>query len=231
MAALSVGRADDRQIAMTDAEDVAARLTGAVEGAVHPWELARSSGYEVRVGPPRMPAILLGHTIVVPRHRAERRAFAVMHELAHATLRRLGEPDDEHLVDAVACAALIPRASVIAVVREHGADLRRLKERHPFASYEAIARRLSQLGLGASVVHDVGPRGLVTKRIGSFTLDPHARSLLRIARNEDRDVADRATRAYGLRDGRWSRVIIVRDAPSRPVTARQAPRPAAASRR
>jgi hypothetical protein len=196
---------------MTDVEDVAARIFEAADGVVHPWELARLNGYEVRVGPPRLPAMLLGRTIIVPRHRTERRAFSVMHELAHALLRSIGEPDDERLVDEVACASLMPRPSMLAVVRDHGVDLRALKEAHPFASHEALARRVKQLELGSAVVHDVGPRGRITKRIGAFTLDPHARTLLRIARNDNVDVADRGVRAYQVRDGAWSRVIVIRE--------------------
>jgi len=195
-----------------DVEDVAERLLDAaeMEGPTHPWRVAVRFGFDVRIGLPRMPATVLGRVIVVPDHRVERRGFAVLHELAHVALRTMRVRDTEARVDAVASAVLLPRASFTRDVARLGSDVHALKVVHPFASHEAIARRLVQLGLAAVTVHDRGPRGVRCRRVGARRTPPTLeRALVLEAHASGEVVGPPEVRAYPVRDGAWSRVIVV----------------------
>ncbi|MBK8260191.1 MAG: ImmA/IrrE family metallo-endopeptidase [Nannocystis sp.] len=197
---------------MVDVEGLASEMLESVEMGcpVHPWTMAARAGYVVRVGPARYPAMTLGPTIVVPDHRDERRAFAVLHELAHATLRNAGLPDPETTVDLVASAALLPRAAFLRDVERTGGNLHALKRLHPHASYEAIARRLVAVCGGAVTVHDVGPRGHRSRTAGApRRLGALARSLVLEAHHGGEVVGPDEARAYPIKDGAWSRVVLV----------------------
>lgn len=190
---------------------MAGRMLEAVEmvAPVHPWVMAARAGYRVRMGPSRLPAMTLGPTIVVPEHREERRAFAVLHELAHAALRNAGHADPEELVDALASAVLLPRATFARDIDETGGDLAALKARHPFASYEAIGRRVVALRGGALVVDDIGPMGRRVRTTGRVRHRTLARSLVLEAHASGEVVGPEEARATPVRDGCWSRVVLV----------------------
>lgn len=150
----------------------------------------------------------LGPSIVVPDHRVERRAFAVLHELAHATLRNVGVPDDEKTVDTLASAVLLPRATIVDQILTLGPDVFALKARHPNASHEAIARRVVSLCGGALVVHDRSSRGARSRTSGSVKREL-ARKLILEAHASGEVVGNDDARAFPVRDGEWSRVLLV----------------------
>lgn len=194
-----------------DVEGMAGRMLEAVEmtAPVHPWVMAARAGYRVRMGPGSLPAMTLGPTIVVPEHREERRAFAVLHELAHAALRNSGHDDPEGLVDAIASAVLLPREPFARDVEETRGDLDALKARHPFASYEAIGRRIVALRGGSLLVHDIGPRGKRVRQSGTLPHRTLARALVLEAHASGRPLGPPEMRAVPVRDGAWSRVLLL----------------------
>lgn len=112
---------------------------------VDPDIVAHRLGLTVRTAP-GCPGLLLGTTIVVDdAMRAERRAFAIAHELGHYLLRREGLADSERAANYTASALLLPRRDFEADLRRCGWDLLRLRARHRHASFEALARRIVAL--------------------------------------------------------------------------------------
>lgn len=129
-----------------DLEEVArVALEHADVGApVDPELVADRHGLEVRNAVTE--GLLLGRTIYVREtHRRQRRAFAIAHELAHWLLRAAGLPDTETNCNYLASALLLPRLDFEADLRRVGWDLIALCARHPFASFEAVARRIVAL--------------------------------------------------------------------------------------
>lgn len=99
--------------------------------------------------------LLVGRTIYVPEtHRRQRRAFAVAHELGHWLLRARGERDDEHSVNYLASALLLPRDDFERGLRKLGWDLIALCAVHRWASFEAVVRRIVALREARAHVFD-----------------------------------------------------------------------------
>lgn len=104
--------------------------------------------------------LLIGRTIYVrEEHRRQRRAFAIAHEIAHWLLRRAGIPDTEANANYLASALLLPRLEFEAALRRYGWDLIMLCALHPFASFEAVTRRIVALREARAVVFDKPLRG------------------------------------------------------------------------
>lgn len=149
-------------------------------------ELARVTLEEVDVGVPVDPSqiaarlgltvchadgcdgVLIGDQIIVDHSiRAERRAFAIAHELGHYVQRRARLPDRESTADYLASALLLPRDDFERDLRRFGWDLIRLHARHRLASFEALARRIVALREARAFVFD---RPLRTGRHGWYSV-------------------------------------------------------------
>jgi hypothetical protein len=151
------------------------------------------------------------------RARPVRQHGLVAHEVAHHLLRLHGEDDSEPAARYTAGALMLPRAAYDRDLRETAWDLMRLQERHPNASAELCARRISELRDAVVTVID---HGKMKKRIGSpwMTTFPARMTAL------ERELADAALvtgemqsanallAAYPFIDGTWRRVIVVAEA-------------------
>lgn len=135
-----------------------------VGSPVRPRELARRLGFTVRDAGPRCGGLLLPLQRVIlvdESERVERRAFAVAHELAHFLLRcrgleTAGTPyrEAERQANYLASALLLPRDDFDRDLRTLGWDLFRLRSRHRWASFEALARRVVSLRGARAFVFD-----------------------------------------------------------------------------
>lgn len=121
------------------------------------FDLARDHGFEIRFS---SEASLCGNVIHVDQsQRPERQRRHVGHELAHALLEDAGlDPEDERAADYLAAAMALPWSEFRRDVRLVGRNPWLLKERHPLASHEAIARRIIEVcDPGVLWVWDLGP--------------------------------------------------------------------------
>lgn len=140
-------------------EGIAARALDDV-GRTSPvdlFELARDYGFEIRFSEE---ASICGNVIHVdPSLRPERQRWDAGHELAHALIEEAGlDADDEQAVQYLTGALLFPWIDFRAQVRRVGRDPWKLKELHPLASHEAIARRIvAACGPAVLWVWDLGP--------------------------------------------------------------------------
>jgi hypothetical protein len=119
------------------------------------FELAKDNGFEIRFETPPKDAPkkrhrdrgrLVGNVIFVdPTLRPEKQRWDVGHELAHAFLYDARIPDTEDAVQYLTSCLLLPRLDYLRDIRQLGRNPWRLKERHPLASHEALARRIVAL--------------------------------------------------------------------------------------
>lgn len=126
-----------------------ADLEGLAAGVIDDWgkgppvdllELARDLGFQIRDDPD---AAVCGNVIYCdPSQRPERQRWDVGHELSHVILEDAGIPDTHDAVQYLTSCLLLPRIDFLRDVRQVGSNPFRLKERHPHASHEAIARRI-----------------------------------------------------------------------------------------
>ncbi len=126
---------------------------------VDPWMVAWALGLEVRTGPASLKAgCLIGDRIFVnPRDRLERQGFTVAHECAHYLCDLEGIPhasQTERVCDALASCLLLPRIDFTRDTRRTGGCLFALKALHPWASHEALVRRLVSIMPGVAWVWD-----------------------------------------------------------------------------
>ena len=118
--------------------------------------------------------LLIGRKIMVDDTlRKQRRAFAIAHELGHYLLRTLELPDTEASADYLASAILLPRDDFERDLRRHGWDLIRLCALHPYASFEAVMRRIVALRDAQGFVFDLPLKG---QRAASWYSVPYGRS-------------------------------------------------------
>lgn len=154
---------------------------------------------------------------VNPRVRTVRRHGLIAHEVGHYALIR-ERCDSEEGARYLSGALLLPRRDFDADLRHTAWSLLRLRERHPNASAELIARRIVELRDAVATIID---NGRVTRRIASpWLADPR---LARVSRWE-RALADAALEAgeevrgdelcyaVPLVDGPWRRAIVVCEA-------------------
>lgn len=122
---------------------------------VDPEELVIHLDLEVLDGGLGCAGFLVGRNIYVDESlRAQRRAFAVAHEVAHYLLRRRQMPDPEWKANYLASALLLPRDDFERDLRRWGWDLLRLCAQHRHASFEAVARRIVALREARAFVFD-----------------------------------------------------------------------------
>jgi hypothetical protein len=149
--------------------------------------------------------------------RPVRQHGLIAHEVAHFVLRMHGESDGESAADYTAGALLLPRARYDRDLRETAWDLRELQRRHPHASAEMCARRITQLREAVVTVLD---QGKVRARVGSPWMPAPSARMTRV----ERELADAALEsgevqkandllaAYPLFEGDYRRVIVVAEA-------------------
>jgi hypothetical protein len=149
--------------------------------------------------------------------RPVRQHGLIAHEVAHFVLRMHREPDGESAADYTAGALLLPRARFDRDLRETGWDLPSLQRRHPHASAEMCARRLTQLRDAVVTVLD---QGKVRARVRSPWMPAPPARMTRV----ERELADAALEsgetqkandllaAYPLFEGSYRRVIVVAEA-------------------
>lgn len=144
---------------VTELEGLAARILDewGKGPPVDLFELARDCGFVVRFG---SAASLVGNIITVDDSlRPEKQRWDAGHELAHALLEQARLPEAEPTVQYLTSCLLLPRLDFLRDVRRLGRDPWRLKERHPWASHEAIARRLVSQEPSVLWIWDRGPGG------------------------------------------------------------------------
>lgn len=127
---------------------------------VDPWLVAWSLDLEVLAGAVGCDAYLdlvKREIRVDPTYRRDRQGFRIAHECAHALLLEAGMPDTEPACDAVASCLTLPRIDFMRDRRATGGDLFALRELHPYASHEAILRRMVSLDAAVAWVWDVAP--------------------------------------------------------------------------
>ncbi len=155
----------------------------------------------------RASGALVGQTIYYPaRARLARQHGIVAHELGHWALRRAGEDDrDEDAAKYLAGALVLPRAPFLADCRESDWDLFALREKHPYASAEMLAVRMTQVSPTSASVWDCGR----LHRVYGEQDIAAARTLVNAALACEQPVAEGRMRAWPVIDGVWRRVLVV----------------------
>lgn len=135
---------------------------------VSAFALAAACGFTVRPHP-LLRARLDGSTIYVnARARPQRQHGLVAHELGHWALERAAEPDTELGARYLAGALMLPRLAFDRDLRATGWSLVELQARHPNASAEMIARRVTTL---RDAVASIWDGGRFTARVASPWLE------------------------------------------------------------
>jgi len=149
--------------------------------------------------------------------RPVRQHGLVAHEVAHYVLRLHGEPDDEASANCTAGALMLPRARYDRDLRETAWDLRELQRRHPNASAELCARRITELRDAVVTVID---QGKVRVRVRSPWMPAAPLRLTALERElagaaletGEVQVGGNLLAAYPFIEGNWRRVIVVAEA-------------------
>lgn len=127
--------------------------TAEVSAPVCPDELAVGLRFKIRHAPCR--GKLVGRTIYVDEGlRPEMRAFDITHEIGHHLCNEHGLPNTERNANYLGSALLLPRFEYSIDLRREGWRLERLRLRHPSASWEVHARRLSALRDARVIIWD-----------------------------------------------------------------------------
>jgi hypothetical protein len=151
-----------------------------------------------------------------PTLRSTRQHGQIAHEVAHYVLRRARLPDPDQAARYVA-GSLLPGTDYDRDLRETAWDLDALQRRHPNASAELLARRLSEKREAVVTVLD---QGRVTSRTASPWLPAPPARLTAIERELvsgalESGQAQRANEllsAWPRFDGAHRRVIVIADA-------------------
>ncbi|AKF08858.1 hypothetical protein DB32_006007 [Sandaracinus amylolyticus] len=155
---------------------------------------------------------------VNPRVRLVRRHGLIAHECGHWVLRIEGD-DSEKGARYLAGAMLLPRWDFDLDLKRTAWSLLKLRDRHPNASAEMIARRIVEVREAVATIID---NGRVTSRV--FTPGLMVEPRLRRVSRWERGLADQALEAGAevrgdelcyavpLVDGPWRRVIVVCEA-------------------
>lgn len=152
------------------ARDVLSRA--GVEAPVDAVALAHAMRVEVRSFPGHEPFVdLLRRCVYMPSRPVRRTRFCgdLLHEISHVALRdRRLDAHDEPSACYLAGALGVPRETLDRQLKR-GWSLRRLRELHPNASNEMLARRIVQVRSAVATIIDGGE---VTRRVASPWLEP-----------------------------------------------------------
>lgn len=131
--------------------------TGCDDPPVDAIELAELCGLEVAHVPHVPGGRLVGRRIEVnPKLRLVRLHGTVAHELAHDLLERAKEENTEPAARYLAGALMLPRRAFLRDMGQTQWSLVLLRERHPNASAEMIARRIVSLRDAVASIWDEG---------------------------------------------------------------------------
>lgn len=147
-----------------------------------------------------------GDEICYPiRARRQRQHGIIAHELGHFALKRAGLDDCEASARYLAGALLLPQTPFFHDAIEFDFDLYFLRTRHPNASAEMIAVRLTQVAPAVAWVWD---NGKLARQYG-VGRDDVQWLVDRVLTCEEPVFAGKLD-AWPVFDGRWRRVIIVK---------------------
>lgn len=176
--------------------------------------LARACGLALVPGG-KSAGSLDGDVLVYPsRARLVRQHGVIAHELGHWLLRRADEPDSEVGASYVGGALMLPRRAFDKDLRTTW-NINDLRAKHPNASAEMIARRITQLRDAVATVMDdrnekriVSPHLEDDRRLGRMTDWERMAAEEALATGETVHL-DELCYAVPVIDGRWRRVIVV----------------------
>lgn len=138
------------------------------DAPVSAFALAAACGLEVRLAPLARARMAHGVIEVSAAARPRRQHGLVAHELGHWALERAEEPDTEPGARYLAGALMLPRRAFDRDLTDTGWDLAELQARHPNASAEMIARRVTTL---RDAVASIWDGGRFTARVASAWLE------------------------------------------------------------
>lgn len=150
------------------------------------------------------------NTISYPvKSRRVRQHGAILHELGHWALLRAGEDHiNEWAARYLGGALALPREAFLRDIYDCDWDLFALQERHPNASAQKLAIRMTQVAPASSWVWDDGE---VTGRYGLEADDDVSAFIDRVVRGEE-PLRDGIERGWPLLEPGHRRVIVVRAA-------------------
>lgn len=180
------------------------------EGPIDATVLAHCCGFEVFLSD-TPEAVLLGDGIYIPRRmRISRKHFQIAHELGHWAIARVRQPDSEQDADYLGGAMLVPWRTITRELRA-GWNLTDLRARHPHASAEVIAYRVTQVREAAAAIYD---GGRLRKHIGDRDIMPaNEREIVdEVLATGEAVRLDDLTGGWPVFDGAYRRVIVLASA-------------------
>jgi hypothetical protein len=142
--------------------------TGCDTPPVSALELAACCGIAVRLRPIARARMVRDTIEVSASVRPRRMHGLIAHELGHWALARAGEPDSELAARYLAGALMLPRRAFDRDLVTTGWSLEELQLRHPHASAEMIARRVTTM---RDAVASIWDQGRCSARVASPWLD------------------------------------------------------------
>lgn len=123
-----------------------------------PAEVAETLGFRIQEEPGLVPLRIRGSSwpgsgvvLLSPALAERQRGFVTLHEMGHCYLHDRVAPEVlEEACDRFAAALLLPAPSFRHSVGKLGADLVALRKRWPWASWDALGRRLAELYPGVA---------------------------------------------------------------------------------
>lgn len=194
--------------AIEDLEGIARDIHHATGGLlpVDAFELAELCG--LRLVPwYRSYGAIRGDEIFYPiRARLQRQHGIIAHEIGHFALERAGlDPRCEPSARYLAGALLLPQTPFFRDAMELDFDLPLIQTRHPNASAEMIAVRLTQVAPAVAWIWD---NGKLARQYGVDEGD--VEDLVDRVLTAEEPVSDGDLDAWPIFDGQWRRVIVVR---------------------
>lgn len=199
-------------------EDVAAELLDRLDLSppIDPFDVVARMELDIReCSRATRPCIVAGVIMVPEGQRRERLGFSCLHEIGHVVGAEHGD-SSEDAANAIAGCLLLPRLEYSRDMKATRWALPALKERHPHASFEVLARRIMSLREVVLVVADRAPERR-SYRLRSSGMGSRCARPLPIERElvEAADESGEAqgphdlVRAWPIVDGAARRVVLV----------------------